>query len=159
MSSPVARSSGSSNPNPNPNPSRTSIDSLLERPENPPNVRFELSAIREPRFIKPMPSPSLANLMMLDGKSNYQEWSDQITMVFKASGLYKVAIEGAVLLANSSIEERTAYNEIKSASILLFIQLISSQILKQCKRIYEPNALWNHLKSQFFLDTPFSFVH
>ena len=62
-------------------------------------------------------------------------------MVFEASELYEVAIEGAVLPANSSIKERTTYNEIKSTSILLFIQLISSQIIQQCKQIYESNAL------------------
>ena len=44
----------------------------------------------------PKSSPSFARPVALTMESNYQAWSDQMVFVFKAIGLYEVAIEGAV---------------------------------------------------------------
>lgn len=52
-----------------------------------------------------------------------------------------------------------AYREIKSAAMILIIQLISQQIFVKCNRIQEPHELWNHLRAQYYSDTPYSFVH
>lgn len=81
-----------------------------------------------------------------------------MVMVFRAIGLHEVAIEGAVLNVGCSEEEEVAYNEIKSVAMIMFIQLISPQILVQCNRIHDPHELWKHLKSQYYSDTPFSFI-
>jgi len=81
-----------------------------------------------------------------------------MTMVFKATGLYQVAIEGAVPSEGCSESEIEAYEEIRSASMVMFIQLISQQILSQCYRLTDPYKLWIHLKTQFYSDTAYSFV-
>ena len=58
---------------------------------------------REPRFVKPIALPGVANLITLDGKSNYQAWSDQMAMVFKASGMYEV-------IKGKEVEQNLGYN-------------------------------------------------
>ena len=53
---------------------------------------------RELRFVKPIALPGVANLITLEGKQNYQAWSDQMAIVFKALGMYEVILEVAELL-------------------------------------------------------------
>src|SRR5258706_6943235 len=112
-----------------------------------------------PKFSKPVTTSTLSNLIILEGKENYQSWSDQMIMVFTATRLYDVVIEGAKVSSDDTNSEKMAYIEIKSAATIMFLQVISKQILVQCNRILDPHELWNHLKTQFYSDTPFSFIH
>src|SRR5258705_3783012 len=66
---------------------------------------------------------SLSNLVTLEGKSNYQVWSDQMVMILKTTGLYDVAVLGTSCPDGNSDME--AYREIKSTAIIMIIQLIS----------------------------------
>src|SRR5258705_451818 len=121
-------------------------------------IRPSNTGLTSPSFKKPVvANVSLSNLLTLEGKSNYQVWSDQRVMIFKTTGLYDVAVLGTSCPdGNSDIE---AYREIKSAAMIKVIQLISQQILAKCNRIYDPYELWTHLKSQYYSDSPYSFVH
>ena len=47
------------------------------------------------RFTKAVSTIALPNLILFEGKQNYQSWSDQMIMVFTAIGLYGVVIKGA----------------------------------------------------------------
>ena len=78
-------------------------------------------------FKKPVvANVSLSNLVTLEGKSNYQVWSDQMVMIFKTTGLYDVAVLGASCPADgNSNSDMEAYREIKSATMIMIIQLIS----------------------------------
>src|SRR5258707_3564990 len=111
-----------------------------------------------PSFKKPVvANVSLLNLVTLKGKSNYQVWSDQMVMIFKTTGLYDIAVLGTSCPDGNSDME--AYREIKSAAMIMIIQLISQQILAKCNHIHDPYELWTHLKSQYYSDSPYSFVH
>ena len=88
---------------------------------------------------------SLSNLVTLEGKSNYQVWSDQMVMIFKTTGLYDVAVLGASCPDGNSNSDMEAYREIKSAAMIMIIQLICQQILAKCNRILDPYDLWIHL--------------
>ena len=102
---------------------------------------------------------SLSNLVTLKGKSNYQVWSDQKVMIFKTTGLYDVAVLGTSYPNGNSNSYMKAYKEIKSATIFIIIQLISEQILAKCNCIYDPYELQTHLKSQYYSDSPDSFIY
>ena len=80
-------------------------------------------------------------------------------MVFESTGLYKVVIEGAQLPIDSTEQEESAFTEIKSTAMILFISLISQSIYSQYSRIRDPHQLWKHLKTSLYSDTAFSFVH
>src|SRR5258705_6068853 len=116
------------------------------------------SGLISPSFKKPVvANVSLSNLVTLEGKSNYQVWSDQMVMIFKTTGLYDVAVLGTSCPdGNSDIE---AYREIKSAAMIMIIQLISQQILAKYNHIHDPYKLWTHIRSQYYSDSPYSFVH
>ena len=68
---------------------------------------------------------SLSNLVTLEGKSNYQVWSDQMVMIFKTTRLYDIVVLGASCPNSNSNSDMEAYREIKSAAIIMIIQLIS----------------------------------
>ena len=68
---------------------------------------------------------SLLNLVTLEEKLNYQVWSDQMVMIFKTTGLYDVAVLGALCPNGNSNSDIEAYREIKSAAMIIIIQLIS----------------------------------
>src|SRR5258706_1643924 len=83
-----------------------------------------------------------------------------MVMIFKTTGLYDVAVLGTSCPdGNSDNSDMEAYREIKSAAMIMIIQLISQQILAKCNRIHDPYELWTHLKSQYYSDSPYSFVH
>ena len=44
-------------------------------------------------------------------------------------------------------------------AMITFLQLISSHILVQCNRIHDPVELWKHLRTQYYLYSPFPFIH
>src|SRR5258705_4954898 len=122
------------------------------------STRPSNTGLISPSFKKPVvANVSLSNLVTLEGKSNYQFWSDQMVMIFKTTGLYDIAVlDSSCPDGNSDME---AYREIKSAAMIMIIQLISQQILAKCNRIHDPYELWTHLKSQYYSDSPYSFVH
>src|SRR5258705_1108432 len=135
-------------------PSDTSARPSNTRPSNTGLI----SGLTSPSFKKPVvANVSLSNLITLEGKSNYQVWLDQMVMIFKTTGLYDVAVLGTSCPNGNSDME--AYREIKSAAMIMIIQLISQQILAKCNRIHDPYELWTHLKSQDYSDSPYSFVH
>ena len=101
----------------------------------------------------------VTNLVTLTGKDNYQVWANQIAMVCKATGLYEGVMEGVVPSDGASDEETDTYNEIASAAQVLLIQLIDRPILVECVHIHDPNILWRHLRTTYYSDTAFSFVH
>src|SRR5260370_33042493 len=101
------------------------------------------TGLSSPSFKKPVVANiSLSNLVTLEGKSNYQVWSDQMVMIFKTTGLYDVAVLGISCPdGNSDNSDMEAYREIKSAAMIMIIQLISQQILAKCNRIHDPFEL------------------
>src|SRR5258705_13448426 len=125
------------------------------RPSNtgPSNTGLISSSFKKPVVA----NVSLSNLVTLEGKSNYQVWSDQMVMIFKTTGLYNVAVLGTSCPDGNCDME--AYREIKSAAMIMIIQLISQQILAKCNHIHDPYELWTYLKSQYYFDSPYSFVH
>ena len=52
-----------------------------------------------------------------------------------------------------------AYREIKFATMIIIIQLISQQIIVKCNCIYDPYQLWIYFKSQYCSNSPYSFGH
>ena len=84
---------------------------------------------------------SLSNLVTLKGKSNYQIYSDQIVMIFKTTRLYDIAVLGASCPNGNSNSDIEVYREIKSAAMIMIIQLISQQILAKYNHIHDPYEL------------------
>ena len=71
-----------------------------------------------------------------------------MVMIFKTTGLYDIAVLGDSCPDRNSNSDLDAYREIKSAAMIMIIQLISQQILAKCNHIYNPYELWTYLKSQ-----------
>ncbi len=99
------------------------------------------------------------NISVLTGKDNYQSWSDQMSMIFTAVGLYDVVVDGAKPAPEGANDDQEAFNEITSAAIVLLIQVIAKPILTIIGRITDPHEIWNHLQTQYYSDTAFSFIH
>src|SRR5258705_12883521 len=138
-------------------PSDTSARPSMTTSAGPSNTGLTAGPT-SPSFKKPVvANVSLSNLITLEGKSNYQVWSDQMVMIFKTTRLYDVAVLGTSCPDGNSDME--AYREIKSAAMIMIIQLISQQILAKCNHIHDPFELWIHLKSQYYSDSHYLFVH
>ena len=81
-------------------------------------------------------------------------------MIFRTTGLYDVIVLSASypawtdVYSNSDME---AYREINSATMI--IRLISQQIFAKCNHIHVPYEVWTYLKSLYYSDSPYSFVH
>src|SRR5258706_11546071 len=99
------------------------------------------------------------NISVLIGKDNYQSWSDQMSMIFTAVGRYDVIVDGAKPALEGANDDLEAFNEITSAAIVLLIQVIAKPILTIIGRITHPHEIWNHLRTQYYSDTAFSFIH
>ena len=72
---------------------------------------------------------------------------------------HDVAVLGTSCPDRNSNSDMEAYREIKSTAMIMSIQLIFQQILAKCNGIHDFYKLWTYLKSQYYSDSPFSFVH
>ena len=96
-------------------------------------------------------------ISILTGKDNYQSWSDQMSIIFNVLGLHDIVVNGAKPKgANINMD---TFNEIVSAAIVLLIQVIAKPILTIIGRISDPHEIWNHLRTQYYSDTTFSFIY
>src|SRR5258705_13891746 len=84
-----------------------------------------------------------------------------MSMIFTAVRLYDVIVDGAkpALEGAQADDDQEAFNEIVSAAIVLLIQVIAKPILTIIGRITDPHEIWNHLRTQYYSDTAFSFIH
>ena len=95
----------------------------------------------------------------LTGKDNYQSWADQVTMIFKAVGLYDVVVNGAKPINGDSNDDWKAYNEIVSEAVVVLVRVVTKPIMTIIGRIRDPHQIWRHLRAQYYSDTAYSFVH
>src|SRR5258706_5767544 len=82
-----------------------------------------------------------------------------MSMIFIAVGLYDVVIDGAKPALEGANDDLESFNEITSTAIVLLIQVIAKPILTIIGRITDPYEIWNHLQTQYYSDTAFSFIH
>ena len=80
-------------------------------------------------------------------------------MIFNAVGLYDVLVNGAKPALEGADDDMETFNEIISAAIVLLIQVIAKLLLTIIGRILDPHEIWNHLRTQYYSDTAFSFIH
>ena len=62
-----------------------------------------------------------------------------MAMVYKATSLYEVVMEGAIPSDRALDEEIDTYNEIASVAQVLLIQLIDRPIFMECVYIHDLN--------------------
>ena len=82
-----------------------------------------------------------------------------MSMIFNAVGLYDVVVNSAKPALERADDDMETFNEIISAAIVLLIQVIAKPILTIIGRILDPHEIWNHLRTQYYPDTAFSFIH
>ena len=80
-----------------------------------------------------------------------------MSIIFNTVGLYDVVVNGTKL--EPTDDDIETFNEIISATIVLLIQLIVKPILTIIGRISDPHDIWNHLQTQYYSNTTFSFIY
>jgi len=123
--------------------------------------RFRL--VRAPAFSVPKDFKQgvvkLDNIDPLIGQSNYEDWSDQMHMVFRAMGTQSIVIEGAQPSQYALSAEREAYTTMSQSAFLVLIQVLSKLILKKVAKYQTPHEIWSYLKQTYHVDNAFSFIH
>ena len=105
------------------------------------------------------PSVKLDNIDVLEGHANYDDWVDQMTIVFTAMGCEELVVEGSTPDVRANQDEINDYKALRSQALLVLIQSISKPILRVVAKKKDPHAIWKHLKETYHRDTAFSFVY
>ena len=95
----------------------------------------------------------------LEGRSNYEDWSYQLLMVWRAMHATKVVVEGIIPSNRATAAEKAAYNHINEQAILILMQVVSKTILKEIAQHETPYAIWRYLKDTYFVDSPITFIY
>jgi len=99
-------------------------------------------SVRAPEFSVPkdfkQAAVKLDNIDSLIGQSNYEDWSDQMQMVFRAMGTQSIVIEGAQPSQYALSAEREAYTTMPQSAFLVLIQVLSKLILKKVAKYQTP---------------------
>ena len=122
-------------------------------PSEEPKRSFTLPKDFRPASVK------LDNIEPLTGQQNYDVWSSQMTMVFDATSVYEIVINGLQPSTKASPSDVEGFQALSKHAMLILIQVISKPILKKVSKFRSPHEIWNYLKETYYRDTPFSFVH
>ena len=99
-------------------------------------------------------SVKLDNIKPLKGHENYETWSSQVTFVLYAMGARALIIDN-----NSANLSPDKAETLRYQVLLIFIQLVSSNIMAQISHLMDPHAIWVYLKETYYPDSYYSFVH
>ena len=105
-----------------------------------------------------LPSVKFDNIEVLTGAKNYDDWCDEMELIFDEMGIKEIVIDGQQCPETATAEEKAIYNKMRQSALLILVQVLSISIFRTVAKKREPHAIWQHLRQQYYRDTAFSLV-
>ncbi|CCX04219.1 Similar to hypothetical protein VITISV_009642 [Vitis vinifera]; acc. no. CAN75537 [Pyronema omphalodes CBS 100304] len=100
----------------------------------------------------------LDNIEVLTGHDNYEDWRDQMMIIFDAMQVSELVIDGATPAEDADDDEYEVFKALKAQCLLVLIQVLSKPIIKVVAKKCDPHAIWVYLENTYHCNTAFSFV-
>lgn len=100
----------------------------------------------------------LDNIQKLTGQGNYNIWAASMKLVRRGMKTYEIVVDGATPADDADASEKTAYESLCHQASVIYIQVVSHEILEKIVELDHPHKMWTLLKTEFYRDTAFALV-
>lgn len=107
----------------------------------------------------PIRNYPLTNIVLLTGQAVYETWAIFMITIWRTNGMLELVVDGRKPSKDADTEEVRAYTVLYNAAIGIFLQAISSDILKVVLEQSDPHLMWMYLVTEYKRDTAYALVY
>ena len=100
----------------------------------------------------------MSNIMKLTGQDNYNVWASTMKTIWRAMKVSDIILDGARPASKADREEVAAFENLTGQVSMIFIQVVTTEILETIIELEDVHLVWLHLKTQYFRDNAFALV-
>ena len=100
----------------------------------------------------------LNSISKLTGQENFRIWSASMTIILKGIKAYEVVVDGVVPAEGADTTEVDAYDHLCHTASIIFIQVVSEDILEKIVELEKPNLMWTWLRTEYYRDLAYALV-
>jgi hypothetical protein len=100
----------------------------------------------------------LDNVEVLKLSDGYKLWSQKMSVIFKAMGLYKIVVSGIDSSPLASTEELITFQLAQRQGFLVIIQIVSNKIFGDIAKLKTPHDKWIYLWTAYRCNSTISYV-
>jgi hypothetical protein len=99
----------------------------------------KLSALTVSSYVK------LHNVEVLKSSDGYELWSQNMSVIFEAMGLYEIIVSGIDASPLASAPELITFQPAQREGLLVIIQVVSNKIFGEIAKLKTPHDMWINL--------------
>ena len=102
---------------------------------------------------------SFSTIPQLIGYENYETWAITMEAIWKGQKLFELVVEGKKPEESDTDEEKSAYCELSTIAVNIYILVVNSTILKKSLKLNAPHQMWTTLSTEYRRISNFTLVH
>jgi hypothetical protein len=91
----------------------------------------------------------LDNVEVLKSSDGYELWSQKMSVIFEAMGLYEIVVTGIDPSPLASAEELITFQLAQRQGLLVIIQVVSNEIFGEIAKLKTPHDMWIYLRTSY----------
>ncbi|RKF76774.1 hypothetical protein GcM3_076024, partial [Golovinomyces cichoracearum] len=107
----------------------------------------------------PIRNYPLTNIVLLTGQVVYETSAIFLITIWRTNGMHELVVDGRKNSKDADTEEVRAYTVLYNVAIGIFLQAISSDILKLVLEQSDPHLMWIYLVTKYKKDTTYAHVY
>jgi hypothetical protein len=100
----------------------------------------------------------LDNVEVLKSSGGYELWSQNMSVIFEAMGLYEFVVLGINRAPLASAEELITFQVAQRQGLLVIIQDVSNELFSQIAKLKTPHDMWIYLRKSYRCDSTLSSI-
>jgi hypothetical protein len=89
----------------------------------------------------------LDNVEVLKSSEGYDLWSQKMSIIFEARGLYEIVVSGINPSPLASVEELITFQLTQRQRLLVIIRVVSNEIFGEISKLKTPHDMWIYLRT------------
>jgi hypothetical protein len=89
--------------------------------------------------------------------NGYELWSQIISIIFEAMGLYEILVSGIDPSPLASAEELITFQLAQRQGVLVIVQILSYEIFSEMAKLRTPHDMWIYLRMSSRYDSTLSY--
>jgi hypothetical protein len=91
----------------------------------------------------------LDNVEVLKSSDGYELWSQKMSVIFEARGLYEIVVSGIEPSPLASAEELITFQLAQRQGLLVIIQVVSNEIFGEIAKLKTLHDMWIYLRPSY----------
>jgi hypothetical protein len=140
--------------------SSSATDAAASLSLDPDYLKFRQSISSSAKFSAVTVSSNVKfdNVEVLKSSDGYELWSQKMSVIFEAMGLYKIVVSDIDLSRLESAEEVITFQLAPRQGLLVIIQVLSNEIFGEIAKLKTPHDMWIYLCTSYRCDSTLFYV-